>query len=102
MLVKHVGNNPDTLTLSKTKIHDNFSGSQFLFKGSPTSSRLDRAAKSGGILLYKREDIQSKYLKKITVNESYGRFFVELNLRSKKWPLGWSYNPQKEKKSFPF
>ena len=38
-------------------------------------------------------------MKKITVNESFKGFFVELNLRSKKWLLGCSYNPHKEKKT---
>ena len=31
------------------------------------------------------------------MNESFERFFVELNLRSKKWLLGCSHNPYKEK-----
>ena len=34
---------------------------------------------------------------KSTVNKSFEGFFVELNLRSKKWLLGCSYNPDKEK-----
>ena len=48
-------------------------------------------------MLYIIQDISSKYMKKITVNESFKGFFVELNLRSKKWLLGYSYNPHKEK-----
>ena len=36
-------------------------------------------------------------MEKITVNESFKGFFVELNLRSKKWLLGCSYDPHKEK-----
>ena len=31
------------------------------------------------------------------MNKSFEGFFVELNLRSKKWLLGCSYNPHKEK-----
>ena len=31
------------------------------------------------------------------MNESFEGFFVELNLKSKKWLLGCSYNPHKEK-----
>ena len=34
---------------------------------------------------------------KNTVNKSFEGFFVELNLRSKKWLLGCSYNPHNEK-----
>ena len=45
--------------------------SQFLSMGFSTLYRLGRIAKGGGILLYIRQDIPSKYLKKITVNESF-------------------------------
>ena len=85
------------LMVSETKIDDTFPESQFLIEGFSTPFRLDRTAKGGGILLYIRQDIPSKYIKKITVNESFEGFFVELNLRSKKWLLGCSYNPHKEK-----
>ena len=96
-LVKYVGNNLDILMVSETKIDDTFPESQFLIEGFSTPYRLDRTAKGGGILLYIRQDIPSKYIKKITVNESFEGFFVEINLRSKKWLLGCSYNPHKEK-----
>ena len=86
--------------VSETKIDDTFPESQFLIEGFSTPYRLDRTAKGGGILLYIRQDIPSKYIKKITVNESFEGFFVEINLRSKKWLLGCSYNPHKEKKNF--
>ena len=54
------------------------------------------AAKGGGILLYIREDIPCRYIKGITLNNSFEGFFVELNLRSKKWLHGCSYNHHKE------
>ena len=69
--------------VSETKINDTFPESQHLIEGYSTSYRLDQTAKGGGILLYIRQDIPSRYLKKITVNESFERFFVQLNLRSK-------------------
>ena len=96
-LVKYVGNNLDILMVSETKIDDTFPESQFLIEGFSTPYRLDRTAKGGGILVYIRQDIPSKYIKKLTVNESFEGFFVEINLRSKKWLLGCSYNPHKEK-----
>ena len=37
-----------------------------------------------------------RYIKQITLNNSFEGFFVELNLRSKKWLLGCSYNHHKE------
>ena len=95
--VKYVGNNLDILMVSETKIDYVFPGSQFLIEAFSTPYRLDRTAKGGGILLYIRQGILSKYFKKITVNESFEGFFVELNLRSKNWLVGCSYNPHKEK-----
>ena len=87
-LVKYVGNNIDILMVSETKIDDTFPESQFLMEGFSTPCRLDWTAKCGGILLCIRQDIPSKYIKKPTVNQSFEGFFVELNLRSKKWLLG--------------
>ena len=86
-LVKYVGNNLDIFMVSETKIEDTFPESQFLIEGFLTPYRLDPTAKGGGISLYIRQYIASKYLKKIRVNESFEGFFVELNLRSKKWLL---------------
>ena len=96
-LVKYVGNNLDILMVSERKRDDTFPESQFLMEGFSTPYRLDWTAKDGRVLLYIRQDIPSKYIKKITVNKSFEGFFVELNLRSKKWLLGCSYNPHKKK-----
>ena len=82
--------------VSETKIDDTFPESQFLIKGFSKPFRLDRAAKSGEILLYIREGIPCRYIKQITLNNSFKEFFVELNLKSKKWLLGCSYNHHKE------
>ena len=98
--MKYVGNNLDIPMVSETKIDDTFPESQFLIEGFSTPYRLNRTAKVGGISLYIRQDIASKYLKKIRVNESFEGFFVELNLRNKKWLLRCLYNPHKEKNNF--
>ena len=52
-----INNNLDILMISKTKIDDTFSDSQFLIKGFSVPYRLDRTAKWGGILQYIRENI---------------------------------------------
>ena len=52
--------------------------------------------RAGGILLDIREDIPCRCIKQTTLNNSFEGFFVELNLRSKKWLLGCSYNHHKE------
>ena len=83
--------------VSETKIDDLFPESQLLIEDFSTPYRLDRSAKSGGILLCIKEDVPSRYLKKITANELFEGFSVELNLRSEKWLLSCSYKPHKEK-----
>ena len=81
-LVSFINNNLDILMISETKIDDTYPGSQFLIKGFSVSYRLDRAAKGGGILLYIREDIPSKRIKKVTFDESFEKAFIEINLQS--------------------
>ena len=50
----------------------------------------------GGILLYISEVIPFKRIKKVTFDVSFEGFFIEINLRSKKWLLGCSYNPHRD------
>ena len=52
---------------------------------------LDRNGSVGEILVYIREDIQSKLIPTDFSNRE--GFFLELNLRKKKWVLCCSYNP---------
>ena len=82
-LVSFINNNLDILMISETKIDDTFPDSQFLIKGFSVPCRLDRTAKGGGILLYIREDIPYKSIKKFTFDESFEGFFMEINLRVK-------------------
>ena len=63
-LVRFVGNNLDILMALETKIDDTFPASQFLVIGFSKPFRIDRTAKSGGIFLYIREDINYKWKKK--------------------------------------
>ena len=75
--MKYVDNNLDIPMKSETKLDDIFRQSQFLIKSFLKSNKLDRTATSGAILLYIRQDIPSKYLKKITVNEFFIFFSVK-------------------------
>ena len=80
--------------LSETKLDDTFPTSQFLMQGYSTHFRKDRTSKGGGILLYIREDIPCKIIK--TETDAYHEgFFIEINLRKKKWLLSCSYNSHK-------
>ena len=74
-LVSFINNNLDILMISETKIDDTFPDSQFLIKGFSVPYRLDRTAKGGGILLYIREDIPSKRIKKVTFDELFEGFY---------------------------
>ena len=76
--------------LTETKLDDFFQTMQFNIEGYHTF-RLNRNEYGGGILLYVRDDIPSKSIpvKKSTIEG----FFIELNLRKKKWLLCYTYNP---------
>ena len=88
-----IKDNVDILMLSETKVDESFPNSQFLINGFSTPYRFDRNARGGGIFLYIREDIPSRLLSSET--SPIEGFFVELNLRNKKWLICCSYNPKK-------
>ena len=89
-----VNNEIDILMVSETKLDDTFPTSQFLMQGYSTPFRKDRTSKGGGILLYVREDIPCKIIK--TETDAYHEgFFIEINLRKKRWLLSCSYNSHK-------
>ena len=62
-----------------------------MIEGFTTPYRLDRNGSGGGILVYIRDDIPSKLIPTDFSNRE--GFFLELNLRKKKWVLCCSYNP---------
>ena len=68
--------------ISKTKIDESFTSSQFLIKGFGDPFLRDRNIHVGVILLYAREDIPAKLLS--ADPRPSDCFFVELNLRKQK------------------
>ena len=90
-LVRMLHNNLDILLISETKIDSSFPTAQFQIEGYATY-RLDRNANGGGILLYIREDIPSTLL---NFDMSIESFYIEINIRKKKWLLIGPYNPNK-------
>ena len=87
-----VDNNIDLLLISETKLDDSFPTVQFQMKGFGVSCRYGRNGKGGGLLLYIREDIQSKLL--ISKSKyNIETLSVTVNLRKGKWFLNGSYNP---------
>ena len=67
---------------------------QFIIEGFDVPYRVDRNANDGGIMLFVKENIPSKLLS--VENSPTETFFVEINLRKKKWLLSCSYNPNRE------
>ncbi|XP_057290348.1 uncharacterized protein LOC130613047 [Hydractinia symbiolongicarpus] len=95
-LVDAIDGNLDVLLISETKIDSSFPTAQFKIDGYTKHFRLDRNSKGGGMLLYVRQDIPSKQLHPTsTSTDNFEGFFVELNLRKKKWLLCCSYNHHK-------
>ena len=89
-LVNGVRGNVDILVYPKLKLMS-FPLTQFLIEGFTAPYRLDGNGSGEGILVYIREDIPSKLIPTDFPNRE--GFFLELNLRKKKWVLCCSYNP---------
>ena len=90
-LIAGIQNKVDILLISETKLNETFPTRQFSIDGFTSPYRLDRNGFGGGLLAYVREDIPSKFIKtKLSNREG---FFIEINLRNKKWVIGCSCNP---------
>ena len=94
-LSSQITNFVDILLLSETKLDDSFPTGQFSLNGYSKLCRLDRSSNGGGILLYVREDIPSRLLTDYKIKDNVELFFVEVNIRKKKWLLSCSNNPHK-------
>ena len=76
----------------ETKLDPCFRNCQFYIDSFSEPYRFYRNGNGGGIFLYIREDIPSKLIiNKMTIEG----FFVEIDLRKKKWVLGCSHNSKK-------
>ena len=88
-----INENIDILVVSETKLDNSYPDAQFHLPGF-NSFRYDRDSLGGGIIAFIREDIPSKELKSSAQGNIEG-YFIELNLRRKKWVLFVGYNPHK-------
>ena len=93
ILVQQIANNFDTLMISETKLDNSFPENLFLIPGYNSPYGFDRNCRGGGIMLYVREDIPSKLLS--IENQPIEGFYLEINLRKKKWLLCGTYNPHR-------
>ena len=78
-LIFQTKDNIDVLMISETKLDQSFPTNQFIINGFSAPFRLDRNDKSGGIILYIRENILSRPVS--TESSQVEGFFVEINLR---------------------
>ena len=84
----------DTFVTSETNLHKTFPAAQFSLQSFCDPYQFDCNRNGVGIMLCIRVDIPSRLMeKKFRNNSEY--FFVEINLRKKKWLLCCSYNPHK-------
>ena len=74
----------DILVLIKTKIDSSFLNQQFHIEGFCLPYRLDRNKHGGGVLVYIREDIPSKILKRTFLPDDIEGVFIELDFRKHK------------------
>ena len=86
----------DILLISETKLDDSFSPGQFKMCEFSMPYRYDIDSSSGGLLLYIRDDIPNKLLKR-DFGTNIENLSVEINLRKRKWFFNGSYNPHKNK-----
>ena len=86
-LIAGIQNKVDILLISETKLDETFPTRQFSIDGFTSPYRLDRNGFGGGLLAYVREDIPSKFIKTELSNRE--GFFTEINLRNKKWVIGF-------------
>ena len=89
-----INRNLDIILLSETKLDDSFPSAQFMLKNFGIPYRFDRNSNGGGLLLYVREDIPSKFLK-VKSDCNIESICAEVNLRKRKWFINGSYSPNK-------
>ena len=92
----------DILVLTETKIDSSFLNQQFDIEGFCLPYRLDRNKNGGGVLVYIRENIPSKILKKTILPDDIEGTNIELNLRNHKWLLCATYHPPNQKDDYFF
>ena len=88
-LISKTKNGLDILMISEMKLDDIFPIRQFHIEDFVTFIRLDSNQNGGGIMLLSREGIPIKLLSSEIAPIKI--FYVEINLRKKKWLLNCSY-----------
>ena len=79
--------------MSETKLDNSFPESHFLIRGYSSPYRFNRNCQGGSTMLYVKENMPSKLLS--IENQPIEGFYIEINLRKKKWLLCGKYNPHR-------
>ena len=85
----------DVLMITETKLDNSFPEQQFHIEGFNIPFRLDRNRHGGGLLLYVRNNINAVFLKSYVFPDNIEAFFIEILLKSCKWLICCSYNPNR-------
>ena len=93
MLEEIIKDKTDIFLISEKNLDSSSPSGQFVIKGYSTPSRLNKNQYGGGLLLYVCEGIPCKILNQYIPEKPIENFFVKINLRSTKWLLSCSYNP---------
>ena len=92
----------DILLITETKLDSSFPDDQFSIPGFSKPFRKDRDKHGGGLLLYVREDIPAKELKRHSFSADIEGIFVEINLRKTKWLIFGTYHPPSQNDEYYF
>ena len=84
-----------TLVIGKIDILIISEASQFCINGYSKPYRVDRTVFGGCILIYVKEDIQSKILRAHSFPGDVESILLEINSHHKKWLICGGYNPHK-------
>jgi len=88
-----IGNRFDVLAIAESKLDSSFPNSQFLIQGYKAPFRIDMSDKSGGLLVYVRIGIVSRYRKQFSLAGDIQCIPIELRLQSHKWLVMVIYRP---------
>ena len=96
MLSDTIKDRLDVLVVLETKLDSSFPDAQFQIEGFNGPYRLDRNCHGGGVIIYVKNAISSRQLRKFKGKENFEGIFVELNLRSHKILLFGGYRSEHE------
>ena len=88
------------LCIAESKLDSSFPKAQFVRKGYKTPYRLDISSRSGGLVVYVRDGISSRYLKDFRLPIDIQFIPIELRLKSHKWLIIFIYRHKDEKLEF--